>query len=58
MWNFGLPVFEINEFLFFLVFQTFVNGRNFVNFDHRLDKGRICHVVTKGNANFFQPEFF
>ncbi|XP_064603678.1 uncharacterized protein LOC135469083 [Liolophura sinensis] len=38
--------------------RTFVNGRNFVNFDHRLNKDQICHVMTRGNANFFQPEFF
>ncbi|ESO90164.1 hypothetical protein LOTGIDRAFT_123780, partial [Lottia gigantea] len=38
-------------------FKVYANGRHYIDFDHRIDIGKICHIMLDGDANFFEPEF-
>ncbi|XP_061166319.1 uncharacterized protein LOC133175224 [Saccostrea echinata] len=45
-------VFHVGEDKFF----TFLNGKNFIEYNHRTSIERICHLCISGDCNFFEPE--
>ncbi|KAJ8308698.1 hypothetical protein KUTeg_013572 [Tegillarca granosa] len=39
-------------------FITYVNGKHYIDFNHRLPVDSVCHIQLTGDADFFEPEFF
>ncbi|XP_067682103.1 galectin-9-like isoform X1 [Haliotis asinina] len=39
-------------------YRIYVNGYHYVDYNHRIDYHRVCHLMLTGDANFFEPEFF
>lgn len=50
--------FEINILRLSDVFRVFVNRQFYIDYAHRIDPSRICHIMLNGDCNFFEPEFY
>ncbi|KAK6997789.1 galactokinase [Biomphalaria glabrata] len=50
--------FEINILRLPDVFRVFVNHKFYIDYAHRIDPSRICHIMLTGDCNFFEPEFY
>ncbi|XP_059163775.1 uncharacterized protein LOC131946818 [Physella acuta] len=50
--------FEINILRLSDIFRVFVNRQTYIDYAHRIDPGRICHIMLNGDCNFFEPEFY
>ena len=40
------------------LFQVFINQKHYIDFAHRIDADRICHLMMTGACNFFEPEYY
>jgi len=39
-------------------YRVYVNGKNFIDYAHRMDAERVSHLMLTGDCNFFEPEFY
>lgn len=39
-------------------FKVFINQKHYIDFAHRIDADRICHLMMTGACNFFEPEYY
>ncbi|XP_035826037.1 uncharacterized protein LOC101856665 isoform X2 [Aplysia californica] len=50
--------FEINILRLPDAYRVFVNQQLYVDYAHRINPDRVCHLMLTGDCNFFEPEFY
>ncbi|KAK6181409.1 hypothetical protein SNE40_009261 [Patella caerulea] len=38
-------------------YKVYVDGKHYIDYKHRMDMNRVCHIMLAGDANFFEPDF-
>lgn len=50
--------FEIHILRLSDIYRVFINGQFYIDYAHRIDPERVCHLMLTGDCNFFEPEFY
>lgn len=50
--------FEINILRMPECYRVFINQQRYIDYYHRIDPERVCHLMLTGDCDFFEPEFY
>jgi len=51
--RFAIDILRLPDF-----YRVFINQKHYIDYNHRIDPERVCHLMLTGDCNFFEPEFY